>query len=336
MQFTKATKKDAKLRLSLIGPSGSGKTYTALALASNLTEPVALIDTERGSAAKYATDFDFDVLTLDDFHPRLFIDAINAAVGAGYGTLIIDSLSHAWMGKNGALELVDKAQAASKGGNSFTAWKSVTPIQMELVDAILRAPLHIIATMRAKTEYVVEQNDRGKSTPRKVGTAPVQRDGIEYEFDVVADLDQDNNFIVTKTRCPQLQGQVFKRAGADVAGILTEWLQGTPEPLATEDDLRLYSEARDAALMAGLRTPSGNEFKVLDSSATQADCLKRTKALEKMLDNQSEAEAGRAAADAAARDTANEAAANAAIETATEVFEGVPLEAPHIRDEVAV
>src|SRR5262245_45143039 len=62
MPFTRATKLEAKLRLALAAPSGAGKTYTALQLATHLSGPIALIDTERGSASKYADLFTFDVL----------------------------------------------------------------------------------------------------------------------------------------------------------------------------------------------------------------------------------------------------------------------------------
>jgi hypothetical protein len=138
--------------------------------------------------------------------------------------LIIDSLSHAWMGKDGALEQVDRIAKRSQNGNSFAAWRDVTPLHNQLVEAIVSSKSHLIATMRAKTEYVLEPNEKGKMAPRKVGMAPVQRDGLEYEFDVVADLDFDHNFIVSKSRCFELSGQVISKPGRNVADILKNWL----------------------------------------------------------------------------------------------------------------
>src|SRR5215468_11042232 len=108
-EFRRATKYDAKLRFAVCGPAGCGKTYTALQLATHLGGPIAVIDTERGSASKYADLFPFDVRELDSFHPQRYIDAIREAEEGGYSVLIIDSLSHAWAGKDGALDLVDKA-----------------------------------------------------------------------------------------------------------------------------------------------------------------------------------------------------------------------------------
>lgn len=233
MQFTKATKRQARGRVSLIGPSGSGKTYTALSIAKHLGGRVALIDTERGSASKYANLFDFDTLILDSFHPERYIEAILAAEQAGYDILVIDSLSHAWSGKDGALELVDRAAKRDRSGNSFSAWREVTPLHNKLVDAMLACRCHLIATMRSKTEYVQEKDDRGKTVIRKVGLAPIQRDGLEYEFDVVADLDIDNNLIVSKTRCPDLHGAVIPKAGQEIAETLRAWLtDGAPVPPA--------------------------------------------------------------------------------------------------------
>lgn len=232
MIFQKATKKRAKLRLAIIGPSGSGKTFTALTLATRLGPRVAVIDTERGSASKYADKFGFDVLELDTFSPLTYVEAIREAEKAGYDVIVIDSLSHAWSGKNGALEQVDNAAKRSQSGNTFGAWREVTPMHNAMIDAIIGARAHVIATMRAKTDYVQEKNERtGKTEIRKVGIAPVQRDGMEYEFDVVADMDQENNFIVSKTRCPQLHDALIPKPDGNVADVLKAWLDDGAEPV---------------------------------------------------------------------------------------------------------
>lgn len=225
--FTKATKKRSRARVALIGPSGSGKTFTGLIVASTLADgkPVAVIDSEAGSASKYADQYDFNVCELTDHSPESYIKAIEAAAQAGHGAILIDSMSHAWMGKNGALELVDKAAARSKSGNSFTAWRDVTPLHNRLIDTILQSPCHVVATLRSKTEYVIEEDARGKKTPRKIGMAPVQRDGMEYEFDIVGDMDLENNkLIITKSRCPALAGEVFVRPDAAFAKKILDWV----------------------------------------------------------------------------------------------------------------
>lgn len=229
LMFKPATKSKAKLRMALFGPSGAGKTFTALKIATSMGK-TALIDTERGSASKYATDFSFDVVELQTFSPQNFIDGIHAAAEAGYEVLVIDSLSHAWNAAGGILEMVDKAAKRSQSGNSFAAWRDVTPLHNALIDAILTSPLHIIVTMRSKTEYVMETNEKGKQVPRKVGLAPIQREGMEYEFDVCGEMDWDNNLSITKTRCTKLNNEVISKPGRDVAKILTDWLTDGAEP----------------------------------------------------------------------------------------------------------
>lgn len=238
--FKKATRAQAKLRLALVGPSGAGKTYTALSIARHLGQRIAVIDTEHGSASKYAGDAaDFDVLELETFAPRTYVEAIKAAEREGYDVIVVDSLSHAWMGKGGALEMVDAAAKRSQSKNTFMAWRDVTPEHNALVDALVQCRAHVIVTMRAKTEYVMEEDGRGKKTPVKIGLAPIQRDGLEYEMDVVADVNLEHDFMVSKTRCKALDKGVYRCAGEDVAGILKAWLSdGAPiaervDPVAT-------------------------------------------------------------------------------------------------------
>jgi hypothetical protein len=226
-KFAKASKAQAKARVALMGVTGSGKTYTALKIATDMGGAVALIDTEHGTASKYADQFSFDTLSLTSYEPDTYVAAIKAAVG--YDVLVIDSLSHAWAGKNGALEQVDQIAKRSNSGNKFQAWGDVTPMQQRLVEAMLSFPGHLIITMRSKMEYVLEENERGKKVPRKIGLAPVQRDGIEYEFDVVGDLNLMHELIVTKTRCPALDGAIVLK-GDGIGATLKAWLEDGEAP----------------------------------------------------------------------------------------------------------
>jgi DNA replication protein DnaC len=242
--FKRATKTQAKLRLALIGPSGSGKTFSALAIASHLGQSIAVIDTEHGSASKYANLFSFDTCELTSFHPQQYVNAIQEA--SEYDVLIIDSLSHAWMGKDGALEQVDRLAKRLQNSNTFAAWRDVTPLHNQLVEAMLACPAHLIVTMRSKTEYVVEANDKGKMQPRKVGMAPIQRDGLEYEFDVCGELNLDNDLIISKSRCPDLSGQIISKPGKQLANVLNAWLSdGVPASAPINRDFLLIQTERE-------------------------------------------------------------------------------------------
>ena len=238
LQFQKATKFASKLRMAIIGPSGSGKTFTSLTLARGLVGDegrIAVIDTERGSASKYADLFSFDVLELTDFSPDRYIAALQAAQDAGYDAAIIDSLSHGWSGKGGTLEMVDEAARRSRSSNSFMAWRDVTPKHNALVDAMLKCDMHLFVTMRTKTEYVIEEVN-GKKVPRKVGMQPVQRDGMEYEFDIVADMDHEHVLVVSKSRAYSVADTVVKKPDVALADKIGEWLTGEepPEPVHAE------------------------------------------------------------------------------------------------------
>lgn len=264
-KFTKASKKQSKCRLALVGPSGSGKTFSSLRIAHGFGGRIALVDSERDSASKYAGaknpdggKFEFDHLSLESCHPDKYIEAIKAADDAGYDVLIIDSLSHAWSGKDGALELVDRAAARSQSSNKFMAWRDVTPLHNSLIDAILRSRCHIIATMRSKTEYVLDEVERGNKTvkvPRKIGMAPIQRDGLEYEFDCVADMDLDNNLVVSKTRCPDIAKQVYKEPGKALAEVLKQWLsdgEAVRPPIDVLRDKLVEASITEAQVLAKL------------------------------------------------------------------------------------
>jgi len=236
LQFKRAVKRNLYARIALLGPTGSGKTYTATRWAYALADSgkIAAIDTEHGSLSKYAgmridgQEWRPDVIEFDSFSPEHYIDAIHLAEKLGYEVLIIDSLSHAWAGKDGTLEYVDKV-AQRDGGGGFQAWRKGTSLQNELVETILGAKLHIIATMRVKMDYVVEKDSNGKTSVRKVGLQPVQRDGVEYEFDLVCDLNADNVLTVSKTRCPELNEKSYRKPGIEPIAILRVWLNGDKE-----------------------------------------------------------------------------------------------------------
>lgn len=221
--FKKAKRASRKLRMAIAGIAGSGKTYTALSLANRLGKKVALLDTERSSAEIYSTLFEFDVAQLSSHHPQKYVDAINEAAKAKYDVMIIDSLSHAWMGREGALDLV------SKQGKTFNAWGKVTPLQDKLLDTIMTFPGHVIATMRMKQAYEQAKDDKGKITVAKIGLATQQREGIDYEFDLFGVMDALNNLTVEKSRCPALAGKLFAQPGEELAGIILQWLKSGEE-----------------------------------------------------------------------------------------------------------
>jgi hypothetical protein len=255
--FQRATKRKLKARIALDGPAGSGKSYTALRFAHALAGPsgrVAVIDTEYRSASKYTGEapdgypFTFDVCELEHYAPSTYTNVIREAGKAGYDVLVIDSLSHAWDGVGGALDQVDRKAAASRSGNSFAAWRDVTPMHREMVEAILACPAHVIVTMRSKMGYEMETDDKGKVKPVKIGLKPIQREGVEYEFDVVGDLDLDHMLLVSKSRCSALDGARAVKPGAAFIQPLIAWLSdGADVPVVAERRQPATQEATQEA-----------------------------------------------------------------------------------------
>ena len=217
--FKKATKKQAKLRLALFGVSGSGKTYTALRIATGLGGKIAVIDTERHSACKYSDRFDFDVCELEKPTINNMIMTIKEA--ENYNVLIIDSLTHAW------LELLQEVERIAKtkfGGNSWSAWSEGTPKQMSLINALLDFKGHIIVTMRAETNWTTTTNEKGKVVPVRVGEAPKQGKGIEYEFDMLMQISPEHDALVIKDRTGKFQDECITKPDEEFGKELMNWL----------------------------------------------------------------------------------------------------------------
>lgn len=225
MQFVQATKKKAKLRLALEGPAGFGKTFTALTIATELGGKIAFVDTEAGSASKYAHLFTFDVIEMEPpFDPRRAAEAIGAAVAGGYDTVILDSLSHFWQGTGGLLSMVDEIARTKYRGDSHRAWKDGGEIEQELWDAILRSPIHVIGAMRTKRDYVRSTED-GKTKIRAAGTKTIQREEFDFEFDLVGRFDVPTVLTIMKTRVDTLPPEtIIDKPGAAFAATLKAWL----------------------------------------------------------------------------------------------------------------
>ena len=232
--FKPAAREAVKARIALHGPSGSGKSYTALMLATNLASKVCAIDTEKGRLREHARRFKFDHFVPERFDPRDLTKLLAQAGAHGYEAVVVDSLSHYWMGTGGALEFVDAN--TTTGGSKFSGgWNKFRPLENAMLDALMSYPGHVIATMRVKTAYDVEKGADGKSKPVKVGLKPEQRDGVEYEFSIVGAMDHEHVLTISKSTCEDLMDARITRPGPDTAAIIAEWCSdGTPTPDAIE------------------------------------------------------------------------------------------------------
>lgn len=236
--FEAVTRKKAKLRMALTGVSGAGKTLGALYIAYGITgnwSKVALIDTEHERGRFYANRSDLGTGTflyyslVPPYSPQRYQQAVfaGAQVVGPDGVVIVDSFSHAWSNEGGVLEIKEQI-AAQSGKNSYTAWAEAGKIQNNLINDILSADCHVIVTMRSKMEYVLEENERGKKQPVKVGMAPIQRDETEYEFDIVLDIAR--NHMATASKDTTFLDRYGAVITPELGSQLISWLDNGVEP----------------------------------------------------------------------------------------------------------
>ena len=293
--FQKATRQQSFLRMALTGTSGSGKTYSALLMAKGMGGKVAYIDTEHGSASLYSDLMDFDVVNLEPpYTPERYIEIIDEAVKSGYEILIIDSMTHEWSGKGGVLEIVDNVSNTSNSKNSYFAWGQVTPRHNAFVEKILQSPIHIIATMRSKTDFVIEEKN-GKSVPKKVGLAPVQREGLEYEFTAVLDLTQGSNLATSsKDRTRLFSGDPIL-ISKDTGKSLMDWLDSgvSVEELNEARFNEFKSSIEDAPNTDALKECFGDAFRwarqIKNLQFEQSFTAIKDEAKDRLTDNEEDA-----------------------------------------------
>jgi len=244
VMFQKAVKGKKPLRLVLSGASGSGKSWTSLEfaswLASQTGKRTAAIDTEHGRLSLYADKFQFDVIEIDPpFHPDRLIEIIKAAEENGYGQLIVDSSTHFWNGSGGILELVSEAAKTRFGGNQYAGWSVGTPLQNKVIDTILRSPLHIIFTTRAKQDYL-ETEKNGKKVYEKVGMGMEQKSGFEFDFDFAIMMDMDNNGMVTKGMGIVPPNTYLKHPSSDAISNIMKAIQENSVDLLSPSESKEY------------------------------------------------------------------------------------------------
>jgi len=239
MELRNAERKQAKIKMGLQAPSGAGKTYSALLLAYGLINDwsrIAVIDTENHSADLYAHLGNYQVLAFEQpFSPERYIQAIEVCEKAGMEAIILDSISHEWEGVGGILDI-----HGAMMGNSFTNWAKVTPRHNAFVQKVLQSASHIIATIRSKQDYVLSEKN-GKMVPEKIGLKGVTREGLDYEFTIVLELDLKHQATATKDRTQLFMDKPTFVITPETGKTIRQWCESgaAPTPAATSlEELR--------------------------------------------------------------------------------------------------
>ncbi len=260
MEFRKATRKKAKIRLGLSAVSGGGKTYSAILIAKGITgdlSKVAIIDTENGSADLYENLGDYNVLPITaPFTPEKYIDAIKLCESKGMEVIIIDSITHEWDGKGGCLEIAETIAQASASKNSYTAWGKVTPRHQSFIDAMLQSKAHIITTVRRKQDYEMSKDNNGKTKVEKAGLKEVTREGWEYELTVNLQLDTAHQAVASKDRTGLFMGKPEFIPSEETGKLILDWCESGLDVIEqikdaivnlancnTVDDLKMFRDS---------------------------------------------------------------------------------------------
>lgn len=213
MQVGNAIREKQKALIGMIGPSGSGKSLSSLLLAYGIVNAmlpdaseeekwskIGAADTEHRRLLNYVGQ-EFNGVKIGsfkyiDFKPPFTKDRYDMAIKLlkqqGVEVVIVDSLSHQWQGEGGVVETHGEMQ-----GNSFQNWGKLSKQSTGMVKALTTQDVHVITTLRVKSDYVIELVD-GKNVPKKVGMKPIQKDDMEYEFDTVFSIGMDHMARVSK------------------------------------------------------------------------------------------------------------------------------------------
>lgn len=316
LELKKAQRTKAKLKLGISAPSGGGKTLGALLIAYGLMKEkypalpenelwgkIAIIDTENGSGELYVGKEianvkigQYNAITLEPpFEADRYIDAIKLCKKAEMEVTIIDSTTHLWAGEGGLLQ--KQGEIAKRTGNSYTAWRDVTPQHNHFVDTMLQTDMHIIATMRSKVDYIQEKDGSGKTTIRKVGLAPIQKEGMEFEFTLFLDINTDHEAFVSKDRTSIYDQKTFKIT-PEVGATLMRWLEsgtdGAKMVVATSIKAADLSDAvrglkKEISKLFKEATPEKQEeFKVLFTKLGNPNEVTDPDVMKNILDNMKE------------------------------------------------
>lgn len=225
-QIRPAVRKAIPALIGLWGPSNSGKTYSALLMARGLVGPqgkIGMVDTENERAQLYAElAGGWDHLDLQPpFSPERYTQAFREFEDGGYGCVIVDSTSHVWEGEGGVLDMADNAKTKDgKALEGLGKWKKPKIAYKRMVNALLRAPFHVIFCLRAKEAYA--QTGRGPSGKIEyLGAEPICGKGFIYEMTVSIFLGPDHKPVHQNTeavRCSPMIPSV--KAPGDLWGTI--------------------------------------------------------------------------------------------------------------------
>jgi len=262
-EIESASRKDAKVCVQFAGLSGSGKTYSALAFARGLVGEygkIGFIDTEQKRASLYSDKFGgFKVINMDaPFSPDRFIEAIKVFKDAGYGCVIIDSMSHEWEGVGGILEMADNQKYGNgKAMVGLSKWNVPKAKHKKMMNYMLQCGMHVLACYRAK-KPMEEVFENGKKIMREGALQICAEHKNIYDITVSLILDEDTKFPAINKKCPEDIEFLFrgdKFISEESGAVVNEWLH-TP----CKDKHELKKNFEESGLEKGVWFETLNKF----------------------------------------------------------------------------
>lgn len=271
IQFRPAVREGIHLLISVAGGTGSGKTFSALRLAKGLAggQRFAVIDTENGRVRHYADQFSFDVADLTaPFRPARYQEAIVTADKAGYGVIVVDSMSHEHAGDGGLLDW-QESELQRMAGDDFkarermnmAAWIKPKAEHKKLVTALLQLNAHLIVCFRA-AEKIEIAKENGKTVVRPKlslvgldGWVPIAEKNLPYEMALSVLLTADAPGVPRPIKLEEQHRPLVpldRPLDEQVGRLLGEWAAGAgAEPDDSAEIAALKEELRIAAQVFG-------------------------------------------------------------------------------------
>jgi hypothetical protein len=274
ISFGRAIRTNVNLLIGVAGPSGSGKTYSALRLASGISDgaPFAVIDTERGRSKHYADMFTFDVAELEPpFSPARYLEAIEAADAAGYSVIVVDSMSHSWAGEGGCMDMQEAEFARLTKGKEERAdafkllsWSMPKQEHKKMLYGLLKIKAHAILCFRAEPKVEMQKKD-GKTVivPKQTMTSiegwiPICEKSLPFELTASALLTPDHPGVPRWIKLQEQHRIMFppetlldENAGKSIA----VWARGAEQErngIRVDEWETLFKEARTKDQLAAL------------------------------------------------------------------------------------
>ncbi|MHB1950207.1 MAG: AAA family ATPase [Acidiferrobacteraceae bacterium] len=277
--FKAAKRENIPLLIGLAGGTGSGKTFSAMRIAKGLAggKRFAMIDTEADRGKHYAEEFEFDHAPLGPpFRPGAYLEAIKAAEQAGYGVILVDSMSHEWDGTGGMLEWHDEIMGSDER-KKLTAWIKPKTDHRRFVNELLQLKAHLVLCFRAQKKVeMVKDPSTGKfvivekqSLTGLDGWIPICEKNLPFELTVslllTADQpgiphpiklqNQHRAFVPLNAPLTEATGVALGRWAAGADGSAQEWskdIKAEADRL-TKQALELTSNPDAAGAIAKVR-----------------------------------------------------------------------------------